>query len=88
MMFLKAQVRVMMGRSTRVTRVTALVFIGFWFVLQLFNGIASLGVETSQTGGVAYWAHIGGLVAGLAVGFLARMFPPLDEKRDALTRTA
>lgn len=55
-----------------ITRVTALLFLGIWFVTQLFNGIASLGVETAQTGGVAFWAHIGGFVAGFIAGFLFR----------------
>jgi membrane associated rhomboid family serine protease len=87
-MFPKAQVRVLVGRSARVTRVTAILFVGFWFVLQLFNGVASLGVETAQTGGVAYWAHIGGLVAGVVVGFVVRIIPPLDDRREALVHRA
>ena len=55
-----------------VTRVTAILFIGVWAVLQFFNGIASLGAPTAQTAGVAYWAHIGGFVFGLLVGVLFR----------------
>ncbi|MFH0989766.1 MAG: rhomboid family intramembrane serine protease [bacterium] len=43
----------------------ALVILGFWFVMQFFNGILSLGFETSGMGGVAWWAHIGGFAAGL-----------------------
>lgn len=50
----------------------AMVFIGFWFVLQLFNGLASLGVTTNESGGVAFWAHIGGFVAGLLLAPLLR----------------
>lgn len=49
-----------------VARIPAFVVIGFWFVLQLANGIASLAPAISQ-GGVAYFAHIGGFAAGLAV---------------------
>jgi membrane associated rhomboid family serine protease len=39
----------------------AVIFLGFWFILQLFSGIASIGVEVS----IAWWAHIGGFVAGM-----------------------
>ena len=64
-------------------RVTSLVFLGFfyqlvrvpaafvlvlWFVLQLLDGIGSLGV--SQGGGIAFFAHIGGFVFGALVAWL------------------
>ncbi len=44
-------------------RVPAWIFIGLWFLLQLFSGLASISDATS--GGVAYSAHIGGFVTGL-----------------------
>ena len=48
------------------TQVPAYVVLGFWFVLQLFQGVGSLGVMTdAQQGGVAFFAHIGGFVAGM-----------------------
>ncbi|MBF8267343.1 MAG: Rhomboid family protein [Dehalococcoidia bacterium] len=47
-----------------VVRVPALFLLGFWFVLQFFSGVGSLG-PMAQTGGVAYWAHIGGFAAGV-----------------------
>jgi membrane associated rhomboid family serine protease len=53
------------------TRVSAVGFLGAWAVIQFFNGIASLGVPTAQTGGVAVWAHVGGFAAGLVAGILA-----------------
>jgi membrane associated rhomboid family serine protease len=73
-MFPGAQVKLalFMGRGLRIARTTALVFIGLWAVMQLFNGVASLGVPTAQTAGVAYWAHIGGFAVGLLVGFMFR----------------
>ncbi len=43
--------------------IPAVIFIFIWFILQFFSGVASLGVATS--GGVAYWAHVGGFIAGL-----------------------
>ncbi len=46
------------------TRMPAVVVLLFWFVLQLFNGWLALGA-TQSTGGVAWWAHIGGFVAGM-----------------------
>ena len=39
-------------------------FIAVWFLLQLLNGLGSLGIA-EQSGGVAFFAHIGGFVAGL-----------------------
>jgi len=41
--------------------IPAVIFLGFWFVLQIFSGVASIGMELP----VAWWAHIGGFVAGL-----------------------
>lgn len=43
--------------------IPALVFIAIWFLLQFFSGVAALGMATS--GGVAYWAHVGGFISGL-----------------------
>lgn len=48
--------------------IPALIFIVIWFLLQFFSGVASLGVATS--GGVAYWAHVGGFLAGLLLVWL------------------
>lgn len=56
----------------RLARIPALIVLGFWFIVQLFNGFLSLGVATAATGGVAWFAHIGGFVAGLVVGLFAR----------------
>ena len=49
-----------------VRELPAVLLLGVWFVLQLFSGVGSLGVTDAQDmGGVAYFAHIGGFVAGL-----------------------
>ncbi len=61
-----------LGFFTQVVHVPALFFLLFWFVQQFLVGAMSLGAQTAQTGGVAVWAHIGGFVAGAAVGFVAR----------------
>jgi membrane associated rhomboid family serine protease len=44
----------------------AFVFIGFWFLLQLLQAATEL-LTPSVTGGVAWWAHIGGFIVGLAL---------------------
>ena len=44
--------------------VPAMFLIGLWFLLQLFNGLASIGTAVGVTQGIAYWAHIGGFLAG------------------------
>lgn len=44
-----------------------------WFVTQLFNGTASLA-NTASSGGVAWWAHVGGFVFGVAIGTLFKFF--------------
>lgn len=54
--------------------VPAFLFIAFWFVVQFFSGAASLSTSTPTTGGTAYFAHIGGFVAGLVL--LAALKPP------------
>jgi membrane associated rhomboid family serine protease len=46
-------------------RVPAVFFLALWFVMQLLSGFASLGFNLS--GGIAFWAHIGGFVAGMAL---------------------
>jgi membrane associated rhomboid family serine protease len=68
----------------RVARLPAVIVLGLWFVIQLFNGFFSLGMETMSTGGVAWFAHIGGFVAGLLVGFILRQTRPrlLRRSRD------
>ena len=56
------------GYFARVSEVPAVVVLGFWFVLQLLNGVLSLA--TFQSGGVAWFAHIGGFVVGLLLVWL------------------
>jgi len=45
--------------------VPAVVILIYWFVLQIFSGIGSIGYSHLSQGGVAWWAHIGGFVAGM-----------------------
>ncbi len=48
--------------------IPALVFIAIWFLLQFFSGVLALGGAAS--GGVAYWAHVGGFICGLLLVWL------------------
>jgi membrane associated rhomboid family serine protease len=43
--------------------VPAIVLIGFWFATQVFSGVMSIGQATTGSG-VAFWAHVGGFIAG------------------------
>ncbi len=64
-----------------VVRIPALIYLGVWFLSQLVNGLFALGAATFQsTGGVAWWAHVGGFVAGL---LLVRFFQRPQPRRYA-----
>lgn len=66
------RVNVLVGRS--IVAMQSILVIGIWFFLQLVSGAGSL-YSTQDTGGVAYMAHIGGFIAGLAVAFMFRLAP-------------
>lgn len=67
--------------------VHALVFAAVWFLAQAFSGVLALA-GTGAAGGVAWWAHVGGFIAGLALApLLARRRPGRDhDDRWALQR--
>ncbi|MBN2201727.1 rhomboid family intramembrane serine protease [bacterium] len=81
--FPKARVHVLvfMIWFIRVVRIPALVVLGFWFVFQLVNGLGALG--TGQSGGVAWFAHVGGFVAGI---LLILIFPKRKSASSARIR--
>lgn len=56
------------GIFTRIIPVPAIFFLGFWFLLQLISGLA----ENAISGGVAWWAHVGGFATGLGTTYLMR----------------
>jgi membrane associated rhomboid family serine protease len=68
-MFPQARVSVLQGQQ--IIPVPALMMIGLWFVLQVFSGLGTIS-DTSDTGGVAFMAHVGGFVAGFLLTFLFR----------------
>jgi membrane associated rhomboid family serine protease len=53
--------------------VPAWIILGYWFVLQFLGGAAtSLAYEGRSMGGVAFWAHVGGFIAGVV---MIKLFP-------------
>jgi membrane associated rhomboid family serine protease len=71
---------VFLGIVIQLIEVPAIVILGLWFGLQLLDGAASLGATAAQ-GGVAFFAHIGGFLAGAAIGLLARAAVPRSGRR-------
>ncbi|MEN3035401.1 MAG: rhomboid family intramembrane serine protease [Candidatus Methanosuratincola sp.] len=68
-LFPRAKVHTLLGFY--ITALPAFAMLGFWFILQLFFGASSLfGGDGS---GIAYWAHIGGFVAGAVVAVAYRI---------------
>jgi membrane associated rhomboid family serine protease len=65
--------------------VPAFVLIIFWFLMQLFTGVAEIG-NTATSSGIAVWAHIGGFLAGLAIMLAARPFIPRRSLSTVRTR--
>lgn len=63
LLFPKARITTLVFRF--ITQVPAIIVLGFWFIYQFFSGLFSLNAVDLNTGGVAFFAHIGGFVAGL-----------------------
>ncbi len=61
----------------RFVEIPAFVFLLLWFTFQLISGAAELGIAR-ETGGVAYWAHMGGFVVGI---FLLWLMPSNPMRR-------
>jgi hypothetical protein len=59
----------------QVMALPAVVVLGFWFVIQFFNGALSLGFGGAG-GGVAWWAHVGGFAFGIVAMWLLRLGRP------------
>ena len=71
--FPQNKVRVLVGLRY-VTDVPALLMIGLWALIQFASGIGSIAVSDQTGGGVAYWAHIGGFIAGAVIAYLLKPF--------------
>jgi membrane associated rhomboid family serine protease len=67
---------IFLGFFVQVVRIRAMFVIGFWIIIQFINGMVSTG--TAGHGGVAWFAHIGGFIAGL---LLIKFFLNLRKRR-------
>jgi membrane associated rhomboid family serine protease len=59
--------------------IPAVIYLALWFVMQLFNGVASLHMPAGA-GGIAWWAHIGGFLVGIVGVFI---LAPATRRRSA-----
>lgn len=84
-LFPKGRIMSLIFLGIIITRVflPAWIMIGYWIVLQIIAGVSSFGIGASAAGGVAYFAHIGGFIAGLALVWVFR-----NKKRLAYQRAA
>ena len=78
LLFPRARIQslVFLGFFYQLIAVPAVIVLGFWFLLQVVDGIGSLGATTGVTGGVAFFAHIGGFVAGVLLALPYRLRAP------------
>ena len=60
----RVQTLVILGFYITTIAVPAFLMLGYWFLLQVLGGLPALG---SEGGGVAFWAHVGGFMAGLVL---------------------
>ena len=74
----RVQTLLVLGFYITTIAVPAFVMLGYWFLLQLLGGLPALG---SSGGGVAFWAHIGGFLAGLALVYVFRRQRSADNRR-------
>lgn len=70
-MFPKSQIKILVLIFFRTFKISAIIFLGLWFAQQLISGIGNLG-PSAQGSGVAWWAHIGGFIFGLAAGWFIK----------------
>jgi membrane associated rhomboid family serine protease len=57
----------------QIIELPAVVVIGFWILIQFFSGAVSLTASTSDGGGVAWWAHVGGFMSGIILFYTIRI---------------
>ena len=69
----KIQSLVFLGFFYQLIAVPALLVLGFWFVLQVIDGLGSLGASDEVASNVAFFAHIGGFVAGAVIAIPFRL---------------
>ena len=62
--------------------VPAVVMLAYWFLIQLFSGVETIGYSHLSQGGVAWFAHVGGFVAGIVLVYAMRARQPHGRRRD------
>jgi membrane associated rhomboid family serine protease len=74
-MFPSSRVRTLLFLVIIVRRINmpAFAFLGIWIVFQLFSGIQDLNMGSPESGGTAWWAHIGGFFFGFLAGAIFRV---------------
>jgi membrane associated rhomboid family serine protease len=78
---------IFLGIFITITSISAIILIGVWFALQFFSGVAALSSDSQQAmGGIAYFAHVGGFVAGLVIALLLRPLLPAPQRRNTYPR--
>jgi membrane associated rhomboid family serine protease len=60
----------------QVVHLPAVFFLGFWFLSQVFSGAISLVTSGQNSGGIAWWAHIGGFVVGVLWALVLKQRTP------------
>jgi membrane associated rhomboid family serine protease len=65
--FPRARIQTLVVVIVFITRIEipAVLILGYWFILQIFSGAGSIGYSHLSQGGTAYFAHIGGFIAGM-----------------------
>jgi membrane associated rhomboid family serine protease len=60
---------IFLGFYVRTVAVPAAFMLGYWFLIQILSGLPTIG---NEAGGVAFWAHAGGFIAGIVLIYLLR----------------
>ena len=78
----KVHMLIFLGIFVTTVRVPAVYMLGYWFFLQILGGIPALA---SESGGVAFWAHAGGFIAGAILVNLFKNPKLLAQREQALS---
>jgi membrane associated rhomboid family serine protease len=62
--------------------IPAFVILLYWFAIQIFSGIGSVGYSNVSRGGVAWFAHVGGFIAGIFLIYTLRTRERFRSRRD------
>jgi membrane associated rhomboid family serine protease len=62
--------------------IPASIILVYWFILQFFSGIGSVGYSQASQGGVAFFAHVGGFIAGMILIYIMGTKERYSRRRD------